>query len=129
MGCLILSSKTSPRRSNTKRILSKGRCCFMVIFSFHNFAEKKKSFVQGHCHMSELFMCKSDHAFSKTHRFHVSCKIQPLSVPGKTQPLGSNLTLHGSAHDPAHHSDVFSFSFKKHRLCPETIFECAAHTA
>lgn len=48
---------------------------------------------------------------SQVPRFLI-CKIQPLSLPGKTQPLGSNLSLHGSAHDPAHHSDVFFFQFQ-----------------
>lgn len=35
------AAKSSPRRNNKKRIMSRSRCCFIVIFDFYNFAREK----------------------------------------------------------------------------------------
>lgn len=92
--CWFLSSKTSPRRNNTMRILNKLSVVWTVIFTFPNFAEKNLSvWSLGPLSLWELFKCKHDRVSSflkNSQAFHfLSYKTLTCSMPGNPwlQPL------------------------------------------
>lgn len=89
------AAKSSPRR-NKKRIVSKSRCCFTVIFCFHNFAGEKYICMAFRDTVAWVSLLRANLTMSPFPQkfagftFPKSRKSQPLAHQ-RGQPLGSYL--------------------------------------
>ena len=90
------AAKSSPRRNNKKRIVSKSWCCFIVIFNFYNFAGEKYICVMFRDTVTWVNLLSADLITSifpqklAGFTFPTSRKSQPLAHQ-RGQPLGSYL--------------------------------------
>ena len=93
------AAKSSPRRNNKKRIVSKSWCCFTVIFYFHNFAGEKYICMVFRDTVAWVSLLRANLTTSPFPQkfagftFPKSRKSQPLAHQ-RGQPLGSYLFPH-----------------------------------